>query len=499
MQERLLERSATSGEDNGYFGSESKMTRCCLFPCRLTQEKGAMKINTAAEKEKVYTAPGAVAARINPVLQLRRLVMACLLWEKNFHCEGVDVTKAIAETIPLVDPDVVAAIAIEARERQKLRHVPLFIVREMARLKTHRHLVAETLARVIQRPDELAEYLAIYWKDGRAPLSAQSKKGLACAFGKFSEYQLAKWNQDGVIKLRDVLFLCHAKPAGGEQDALWKRLIGGELQPPDTWEVGLSASKDKKAEWERLLLENKLGALALLRNLRNMTEVGVEIGLVKSALEQMKTGRVLPFRFVAAARYAPKLEPELESAMYRALADVAKLPGKTVFIVDVSGSMNTLLSGKSEMTRMDVACALSILARELCEDVAIYATAGDDYERKHATEIVPGRRGFALRDAVTEKNLRLGSGGIFLVQCMNYVYEQEKSADRIIVLTDEQDCDQKLPPQAANAFGRYNYLVNVASEKNGIGYGKWCHIDGWSEAVLDFIQAKEAVDLHGLQ
>jgi len=81
----------------------------------------------------------------------------------------------------------------------KLRHAPLLIVREMARHATHRRLVAETLERVIQRADELAEFVAIYWKDGRVPLPAQVKKGLAAAFPKFDEYpacQVRPWRAD---------------------------------------------------------------------------------------------------------------------------------------------------------------------------------------------------------------------------------------------------------------------------------------------------------------
>jgi len=35
------------------------------------------------------------------------------------------------------------------------------------------------------------------------------------------------------------------------------------------------------------------------------------------------------------------------------------------------------------------------------------------------------------------------------------------------------------------------YVVNVASDKNGVGYGKWTHIDGWSESVIEQIRALE--------
>ena len=139
-------------------------------------------------------------------------MLACLLWEDEFYEDGVEIAGRIRELLPRSTPEKVAALAIEAREAMKLRHAPLLLVREMARHATHRALVAETLARVIQRADELAEFVAIYWEDGRAPLSGQVKKGLAAAFPKFDEYALAKYDRAGAVRLRDVLFLCHAKP-----------------------------------------------------------------------------------------------------------------------------------------------------------------------------------------------------------------------------------------------------------------------------------------------
>ncbi len=135
------------------------------------------------------------------------------------------------------------------------------------------------------------------------------KKGLAEAFPEFDEYQLAKYDRGGPIKLRDVLFLCHSKPRDWEQTGMSKKLIWGRLTTPDTWEVALSSGADKREAWERLLREQKLGALALLRNLRNMRDAGVDESLVLSALGSMSTARVLPFRFLAAARYAPQCEP----------------------------------------------------------------------------------------------------------------------------------------------------------------------------------------------
>jgi hypothetical protein len=190
----------------------------------------------------------------------------------------------------------------------------------------------------------------------------------------------------------------------------------------------------------------------------------------------------------------PQWEGVIEPMMLRCLEGQAKLPGKTVLVIDTSGSMRAKLSGKSELTRKDVAAALAILAREMCEDVAIYCTAGNDTTRVHATMPIPARRGFALSDYITggEVARKIGGGGIFLVQCMAFIKDAEKAADRVIVLTDEQDCDTKLKPEAADAFGVRNYLINVASAKNGIGYRKWLHIDGWSDKVLSYIAQYEA-------
>ena len=279
-----------------------------------------VKSNTVAQPR---THEGALARAVSPELQLRRSVLSCLLWEDEFYESGVTIADRIASLVPKVAAETVAALAVEAREKMKLRHAPLLLVREMARLKSHRHLVAETLARVVQRADELAEFVSIYWKDGKQPLSAQAKKGLAAAFAKFDEYALAKYNRDGAVKLRDVLFLCHAKPLDQAQAALWKRLAEGDLATPDTWEVRLSAgfaAKEgaaKREVWESLLRENKLGSLALLRNLRNMKVADVDENLVIAALRNMRTDRVLPFRFIAAARFAPQCEQEIEGAMLR--------------------------------------------------------------------------------------------------------------------------------------------------------------------------------------
>jgi hypothetical protein len=422
------------------------------------------------------THEGGPARNLTAEQELRRSVLACMLWEDQFYESGVAIAARIRELVPKVAGDRVAALAVEARERMKLRHAPLLLVREMARVPTHKPFVAETLARVIQRADELAEFVAIYWAEGKQPLAAQVKKGLAAAFTKFDAYALAKYDREAPVKLRDVLFLTHAKPVDATQEALWKQLVEGTLASPDTWEVALSAGGDKRESFERLLRERKLGALALLRNLRNMELANVDRGLMRLALAQMKTERVLPFRFIAAARHAPKWEPELEEAMLKSVASQPKLRGRTVLLVDVSGSMDAPLSRKSEMRRNDAAYGLAVLLREIAEDVDVYSFSDK-------LVYVPARRGFALRDAINHSQTH---GGTYLGRALEQV---PGKYDRVVVITDEQTADAVPHPKGVG------YVINVASYKNGVGYGQWTHIDGWSESVIEYIRAVEDVGL----
>lgn len=433
-----------------------------------------MKTNTAPKA--IRTNEDAVAKHINSELQLRRSVMACMLWEDEFYEDGQSIAKRIGDTIAQVAPDRVAAIAIEARTKMKLRHVPLLIVREMARLATHRGCVAETLADVIQRPDELAEFVSIYFKEKRQPLSAQVKRGLASAFTKFDEYALAKYNRDGAIKLRDVLFMCHAKPKDDAQSALWKKLVGNTLVTPDTWEVALSSGADKKEAWTRLLSEKKLGALALLRNLRNMEQAGVSSADIRAALSEMKTDKVLPFRFISAARIMPQFEDAIEPPMLRCALAAKMLAGKTMLLVDTSPSMDAKVSAKSDLSRKDAAAGLAILLREVCETVEIAAFSSN-------IAIVPPRRGFALADAILRA---VPSNGTLLGAAIASVSGRY---DRIIVITDEQSQDRVGDPDRTKEA----FMVNVASARNGVGYGTWTHVDGWSEAIVDYILASQAI------
>lgn len=465
-----------------------------------------------------FTHEGAPSPILYPERALRRSVMSNMLFENEFYEDGQKIAERIKNLCSQVSFDTLASCAIDARERFKLRHIPLLLLREALRYHKGKK-VGALIARVIQRPDEMGELFALYRKDGGKGEPAQLKQGIAQAFSKFSEYQLAKYNRDGEFKLRDIMFLCHVKPRtmsteeiasaqnfdeptvnygvelapainkkGYKRGPVYRHSIGpglilkkvaeNTLATPDTWEVNLSSGADKKETFERLISENKLGALALLRNLRKMLEVGVSEDLIRSGLARMRSERVLPFRFISAAKYAPRLEDTIEEAMFKCLSGIEKIGGKTALMVDHSTSMDQKVSEKSEVTRFEAAAALALILREVTERVRVFTFSNC------LVEIAP-RRGFGMLAAL---NSARKPAGTLLGSAVRAMYRHFPECDRTIVITDEQSADRPGHPQGKG------YIINVASNAQGIGYGPWTTIDGWSEAVIDFIREFEKED-----
>lgn len=427
---------------------------------------------TLNKKVRNHTHEGAPAKRIDAVSQLERSVMACLLWEDTFYEDGKSIADRITELCKQVPVDELARIAIQAKQDMRLRHTPLLLAYNLTLTKAGLKLFASVAEKVIIRADDLTEFMAIYWREKKHPIAKQVKKALGESFRRFDEYQLQKYNGgQKAVKLKDVIKLVRPKPADEAQAALWKRLVKDELATPDTWEVAISATKDKLAEWSRLINDGKLGGFAMLRNLRNMREAGVPPALIKAGIEGINAGRLLPINFITAARHNPQFEPELESKFFDCFTGVLHA-GSTVILVDVSGSMDDPLAGRSELRRLDVACSLAMIAREIFHDVRIFTFSNNLVE-------VPARRGFALRDAIVGSQQH---GGTALGAAVHSLVAIAPT-DRLIVITDEQSRDS-VPDMKG-------YMINVATNKHGVGYGKWLHIDGWSDKVLDYIMRFE--------
>jgi 60 kDa SS-A/Ro ribonucleoprotein len=430
-----------------------------------------MKLNTKPNTVAQRTHEGAPADRMTAEQALRRSVLSCLLWEREFYESGQSIADRIETLAATVPAPVVMALAVEARSVFNLRHAPLLLL--LSLVKRGGAGVAKTIADTIQRPDEITELLAIYWRNGKKPVPAQMKKGLALAFGKFNEYSLAKYNRDGAVKLRDAMFLAHPKPANLEQELLFAAVAAGTLAIPDTWETALSGGANKRETFTRLISEGKLGYLALLRNLRNMAEAGVGRALVNNAILARKGGaeRVLPFRYVAAARAAAQFEPALDVAMQAAVAALEPLAGRTFILCDVSGSMYVPLTAKSDMKRSDAAAALAVIVPS--RDARVFTFSSNIVE-------VPRRAGMGGIDAIHRSQGHNSTDLHKAITTLNGIMRPE---DRLIVISDEQANALAPKPVAGRA-----YMINVASYKNGVSYRDgWVHLDGFSEGVLRYI------------
>jgi hypothetical protein len=455
------------------------------------------KSNTALfENERLAGGYGVKAAKETSIQLLRRATLANLLWEDVAYMDGESVSAEIQRLIPLCSPTEVYHLAIEARLKQKLRHTPLFFAVEMCKHDGHRQLVGRLLPQIITRADMLTDFLALYWHDGKVTVCHQARKGLAEAFHNFDEYKFAKYDRDTVVKLRDVMFLAHPKAQNEAEQELYRKIANRKLTTPDTWEVALSAGEDKKLTWERLIDEKKLGALATLRNISNMMSAGVEKNVISKAISNINSSMLLPLDFYKSAKMNKEFSREIEKAMLKTYDSLPKIPGKTLFIVDASGSMMGSISNKSTFTRLEVAGVMAMLASLQCEDFELVVTAGNDNLRQHASKWIQyPPQGFDLVKAIP--NADVGGGGIFTRQCLEWCEKtfQGKDFDRIIVFSDSQDCDypdKRIP----RPFGRRNYICDVSAETKGINYkGVWtAEISGWSEHFLTYIASYEGLE-----
>ncbi len=386
-----------------------------------------MKFNLLSKfRTQVINHEGAVAFKLSPEMELYTTVVT---WSLNdsFYEKDEARLQRLRELINQCKPEFVGKLAVYARTKMHMRSVPLVLVTELANQHSGDDLVARVTAGVVNRADEIAELLACYQllnaRRGTKKLnrlSKQMQKGLAAAFNRFDEYQFAKYNRDGEIKLRDALFLVHPKAKNELQQELFNQIANNTLQTPYTWETELSAlgqagfdSDEARADafrtkWEELIDSGKLGYMAMLRNLRNMQEAGIsyahfqKVCIRLSDADEVAKAKQFPFRYLAAYRelinprveqtpsqriikrltklmqrgnkgYTGELLEALEIAVQASAANIKGFDHETRVLLacDVSGSMQTPVSAKSKILLYDVGLMLAMLLQSRCKNVQV--------------------------------------------------------------------------------------------------------------------------------
>ncbi|WP_371672314.1 TROVE domain-containing protein [Streptomyces sp. NBC_00289] len=338
----------------------------------------------------------------------------------------------------------------------------------------------QVVASVLRRPDEPGELLAYWTATYGRNVPKPVKRGVADAVRRlYNGPSLLKYDTASRgYRFGDILNLVHAapdpaKPWQGElfRYALDRRHNPDTAVPPEsdqiltahralmalpagerravvtsgdgaerlaaagmTWEAlagWLQGPMDKSA-WEAVI--PSMGAMALVRNLRNFDQAGVsdEVAAQVAARigdpAEVARSRQFPFRYLAAYRHAPSLRwaYPLERALGHSLANVPALPGRTLVLVDRSGSMfYSRLSDRSELNRADAAAIFGTA-------LALRAVDADLVEFGTSSKRVKFRAG----ESVLKILERFGDlGGTDTVAAVRRHYRRH---DRVLIVTDEQ-------------------------------------------------------------
>ncbi|MCO6011433.1 TROVE domain-containing protein [Actinoallomurus purpureus] len=394
---------------------------------------------------------------------------------------------------------------------------------------------------VLQRADEPGEMLA-YWtsKYGRN-IPKPVKRGVADAVARlYNERALLKYDTDSKgFRFGDVVDLVHptagshAEAWGAWQGDLFKHALdrrhGRDNPIPETlitignhaelmsWPVeerralfdrsqAAFVLKDAGMSWESVAgwlqgpldakvweaLIPSMGYMALLRNLRNFDQAGVSDEVAEQIAariadpEQVAKSRQFPFRFLAAYNAAPSLRWAwaLEKALNASLANVPALPGRTLILVDRSGSMFGPISERSGLNRADSAAIFGTA-------LALRAASADLVEFGTSHRPIRLQAGSSVLTALKE----FGSmGGTNTAEAVRANY---RGHDRVVIVTDEQAWGGY---HGANPTGQVPdnvpvYTWNLAGYQHGhgpSGHGQRHTFGGLTDRAFGLIPLLEA-------
>ncbi|ATL26835.1 TROVE domain-containing protein [Streptomyces formicae] len=337
----------------------------------------------------------------------------------------------------------------------------------------------QVVASVLRRPDEPGEFLGYWTSTYGRNVPKPVKRGIADAVRRlYGEKSLLKYDTASKgYRFGDILNLVHAAPDPDKpwQGALFRYALDRRHHPetavpPEgarvlaahrelmalpvaerravvtgpggaerlaaagiTWEAlaGWLHGPMDKAAWEAVI--PSMGAMALVRNLRNFDEAGVSDEVAAGVADRLADPEVVarsrqfPFRYLAAYQHAPSLRWSypLERALGHSLANVPSLPGRTLILVDRSGSMWSPLSDRSQLNRADAAAIFGTA-------LALRAADADLVQFGTTSARVKYRAG----ESVLKVLDRFGDlGGTDTTGAVRRSY---KKHDRVLIVTDEQ-------------------------------------------------------------
>ena len=455
--------------------------------------------------------------------KLLTMVATSLIGENKFYSSGEKHDQELISTIHSVikdDPEFILKLAAYARNELNMRSVSLVLLGEFANsqavgtVPNARKYVEKTL----RRADELPEVLAYQlnrnkWaprKGSKIPMML--KNGVAKAFNNFDEYQFAKYDREGLVTMRDALFMTHPKAKTREQQDLYNRIVTGELAIPETWETYISANGSNKETWSHIA--PKLPIFALVRNLRNLLKFDVDTKLYIDKLTDpkvIKKSRMLPFRFLSAYKVIQdevsasikqrQILDTLEETMELSIENIDRIPGDTAIFSDLSGSMTFHpISERSSVYPLDISSLFGAMADRICDN-SIIGVFGETFKTVNVPKRLP-----TLEKMNQIKNTGVGHAtNAYLA--IQWLREEGIKVDRILIFSDMQTYNSRgwgNDRSVQAEITKYRRNVNHDTFLHTIdltGYGtvmmpeddpKTNLITGWSEKILDYINMFEA-------
>lgn len=402
------------------------------------------------------------------------------------------------------------------------------------------------VASAIGRADEPGELLAYWMANYGKPIPNSIKRGLADAVVKqYSEYSTLKYdNSNSAVRFGHVIDLARPSAKDARQSDLFRHLIersrkwaDGEDRPiPETLtmlharrelmsvpvaarralvteRIGVPIAdrlRDAGATWEFLsgwLADGKgmdaaawesvipsMGYMARLRNLANFDKAGISTAVKQQVAAyladpaEVARSRQLPMRFLSAYK---KVEHNfqwvaaLEQALTASLQNVPSLPGRTLILVDLSGSMWSALSDKSDLQCWEAAAVFGAA-------LAQRANAADLIRFGSSSEAVKLKPGQSVLHAVRNEFGR-SLGGTATGAAVQRHYKPGVH-DRIVIITDEQHngwsdpistVDKATPVYTWN-LGGYRVAQSVGGADNRHTFG------GLTDAAFRMIPLIEA-------
>ncbi|QVQ53996.1 TROVE domain-containing protein [Spiractinospora alimapuensis] len=410
------------------------------------------------------------------------LAVSSMVGEDTFY-EGAgerdERFRALVAELAVSDVEWLGALLAWLRQKANLRSAALVGALEATKARLDAGAAGHSrqlVASVLRRADEPGEALA-YWmgRHGRS-IPKPVKRGVADAVVRlYDERSLLKYDtQSHAYRFGDVLDLTHPTTRDERQGVLFQHALDRRhgrdqaiptelatlrarealqslpveerrafLEKEDaprrlqdagmTWEslAGWIQGPLDATAWERII--PSMGYMARLRNLRNFDEAGVsdtvaaEVAAGLADPEAVARSRQMPMRFLAAYRAAPSLRwaESLERALQASLANVPSLPGRTLILVDRSGSMFGRLSQRSTLTSADAAAIFGA-------GLALRAKKADLVQFGTNNEPVPVHRGDALL-RILERFKSMGGTNTAEAVRRNY-----RRHDRVVIVTDEQ-------------------------------------------------------------